>query len=99
MENGSTTDNSLELQVCTLQEKVLRIIDEEDVLRDLKNETAADFRERIKAVTKERKIAQKELKALTQEQYEEEGTEILESNEDELEAAESDPATVEVAAE
>ena len=78
MENGST-NTSLELQICNLQEKVLRMIDEEDTLRDVKNETASDFRDRIRAVQKERKKTQKELKTLQQSQFEEEGTEILEA--------------------
>lgn len=80
--NSSTTGNGdLELQICQTQEKLLKLVEEEDFLRERKNEVAADFREQIKGVRKTRQEVTKQLKALQTEEVESEGTLIIEADE------------------
>lgn len=76
--NGSTTD--VELQICSMQEKLLKLVEQEDLLREEKNRVAADYRAQILAVRKERTKATKQLKDLQASQVETEGTLIIEGS-------------------
>jgi hypothetical protein len=79
--NGSGKDvqQDLELQICQTQDKLLKLVEEEDFLRERKNEVAADYREQIKGVRKARKDVTTQLKALQTEEVESAGTLIIEA--------------------
>ena len=77
--NASLSNGNLELQICQTQDKLLKLVEEEDFLRERKSEVAADFREQIKGVKKQRQEVTKTLKALQTEEVEATGTFIIEA--------------------
>ena len=75
--NSKPQDTDLELQVCTVQEQVLKLLDEEEALKHLKRETAKDFRIQIEEIRARRLKAMDNLTELKQKSIESEGTIII----------------------
>jgi len=84
--NGSAESVDLDLQICQLQEKLLKLVEHEDLLREEKNRVAGDYRQQITEVRKNRAKATKELKDLQAAEVETEGTLIIEGAEAETTA-------------
>lgn len=80
--NGSAFNNepSLDLQVCALNEKIIALITEEESLRELKNETAKEYRTKIAEAKDARMKLVVELKALNQTNLEVIGTTLIEAS-------------------
>lgn len=83
MESNGTVIQNTEPTVSELQEQLLDMIDQEDNLMENKKTAASDFRRQIDTVRVDRKKIQKQLKALQEAQYIEEGTLIMEAGNDE----------------
>jgi uncharacterized protein YigA (DUF484 family) len=83
VENQEAVTESLETRIIDLQDQLLAMITEEDTLREAKCEAAASFRRQIATIRQARRKVQKELAKLQKEQYEEEGTEILDTSDTE----------------
>lgn len=77
----SEMNGDLELQICQTQDKLLKLVEEEDFLRERKKEVAADYREQINGVKKQRQEVAKALKALQTSEVESTGTLIIEAAE------------------
>ena len=70
----------IDTHIMTLQDQVLRLISEEENLRELKKEAAGDFRRRIDEIKHKRIAAMKDLADLKKKDLTTEGTTLIKSS-------------------
>lgn len=80
--NGAAfnTTEDTDLQTCALQEKIIALITEEENLRELKNESAKEYRTKIVEAKTARMKLVDDLKALNQSNLEVDGTAFIEAS-------------------